>query len=273
MRTKVLSKIQLQKEELANQFGENECNRLAEMAQTLVQLIVRNLYERTADVRWWATDEAFYRCLENITPETCTHANKRLSIINRFYSVYLDLVLVNPNGEIVAASQGDKYRNAIGGNVRHQRWFQQAMNTHSGDEYVVDDIFNDAIHNGQPVAIYATAVRKGGEIHGEVKGVIGVYFDWGEQSRCIVQDEPNLSAEEWGRTKVLLLDGNSRIIASSDGLNLLSPFHLHNEGRTKGYYIDEDGSITAFARTIGYQEYEGLGWQGVVIQRPAATGK
>ena len=38
------------------------------MALTMVQLIVRNLYERTADVRWWATDDALYKALETMNP-------------------------------------------------------------------------------------------------------------------------------------------------------------------------------------------------------------
>ena len=52
----------------------------ASTPQTLVQIIVRNLYERTADCRWWATDEAFYRCLEDPTQERVLHAIKRLGV-------------------------------------------------------------------------------------------------------------------------------------------------------------------------------------------------
>ncbi|MBU2369474.1 MAG: hypothetical protein KKF14_17080 [Alphaproteobacteria bacterium] len=42
---------------------EMEGVRLIDLAQSLVQLIVRNLYERTADVRWWATDTALWQAL------------------------------------------------------------------------------------------------------------------------------------------------------------------------------------------------------------------
>ncbi len=51
--------------ELLQSFTEREYDRLCDMGQTLVQLIVRNLYERTADVRWWASDEALVHCLES----------------------------------------------------------------------------------------------------------------------------------------------------------------------------------------------------------------
>ncbi len=59
-----------------------------------------------------------------------------------------------------------------------------AMGTLSGDQYIVDDIFNCPQHNQQEaVAVYSAAVRRNGEINGEVLGVLGVFFAWQEQSR------------------------------------------------------------------------------------------
>ncbi|NBX02961.1 MAG: hypothetical protein EBR02_02620 [Alphaproteobacteria bacterium] len=269
LRTTVLARITQQTEQLSSQFEDTHYSRLSEMAQSLVQLIVRNLYERTADVRWWATDDAFYKCLEDITEENCAYATKRLSIINRFYSVYADLLLVDTNGKVVATSQPDLYRQAVGANVAGQHWFSAAMATHSGDQYIVDDIYNCPMHNNRGVAVYSAAVRRGGEIHGEVLGVLGVFFDWQEQARGIVCDEPNLTPVEWQKSRVLLLDNRSRIIAASDGVGLLTHFRLDNAGKTKCYYFDESGNTIAYAKTIGYQEYDGLGWWGVIVQQPA----
>lgn len=268
LRTTVLKKISEQTDTLAAQFEEAHYNRLSEMAQTLVQLIVRNLYERTADVRWWATDDASVKCLENITPESCAYATKRLGLINRFYSVYTNLLLVDPNGKVVACSQPDKFANVIGANVANQYWFRAALASASGDEYCVDDIFTCPSHKNQSVAAYSAAVRTGGEVNGQVLGVLGVYFDWQEQSRVIVQSEPMLSADEWTRSRVMLLDAKHRIIASSDNQGMLMPFALRNEGKTKGYYFEEDGTVVAYAKTIGYQEYNGLGWWSVIVQKP-----
>ena len=98
--SKELGAIRSDTSELQRRFTEKESNRLSEMAQTLVQLIVRNLYERTADVRWWATDEALFRCLESLDRAFIDHAVERLGLINRFYSVYLNLVLVGMDGTI-----------------------------------------------------------------------------------------------------------------------------------------------------------------------------
>jgi len=268
LRTRVLAGIMQQTSQLADQFISRDCQRLSEMSQTLVQLIVRNLYERTADVRWWATDDAFYKCMEQLDDASIQYAIKRLGLINRFYSVYMNLVLVDKAGRVIACSQPNRYPRVMGANMAGLHWYRGAMSTRSGDEYVVDDIYNDPLHDNQPVCVYATAVRKGGEVHGEVLGAIGVFFDWPEQAKIIVRNEPNLSEEEWKRSRVLLLDAKSRIIAASDGKDMLSTFHLKTDGKNKGYYTDSNGQIIAFARTLGYQEYDGLGWTGVIIQQP-----
>ena len=267
-RTTVFSGIKAQPEKLADEFQERDCQRLSEMSQTLVQLIVRNLYERTADVRWWATDDAFYKCLEHMTAESMAYATKRLGIINKFYSVYMNLVLTDSNGKVVAVSQPSAYRMGQGADVSRLDWFSRAMQTTAGDQYVVDDIYDDPLHNDKPAAVYAAAVRRGGEMHGEVLGVLGVFFDWQEQSRCIVKDEPNLSEAEWKRSRVMLLDNAGRIIAASDGQNLYKHYVLDQSQGTKGTFTDSQGNIVAYARTLGYQEFDGLGWYGVIIQKP-----
>jgi C4-dicarboxylate-specific signal transduction histidine kinase len=237
------------------------------MCQTLVQLIVRNLFERTADVRWWATDEAFYHTLENPDKDTQKNAGKRLGIINRFYTVYLNLILADAKGEVVAVSNSVDFGSIIGTTVSHQKWFTDSMRTSSGDDYVVDEIHNSSLHNGLPVAAYATAVRKGGHLSGKILGVLGVFFDWKEQARSIVCDEPMLDETEWQNTKVMLLDANHRIIAASDNRNLFEQYPLNTNGTTKGFYINNIGNSVAFAKTIGYQEYDGLGWFAVIEQK------
>ncbi|MFN3398824.1 MAG: methyl-accepting chemotaxis protein [Ferrovibrio sp.] len=114
--------------------------RLSDMAQTMVQLIVRNLYERTCDCRWWATDDAMWQALETPSDELFARAGERLEMINRFYTVYLNLVLTDARGQIVATSNPKQFPRAAKANVSRTPWFQQAMQSRSGDDYIVDDI-------------------------------------------------------------------------------------------------------------------------------------
>jgi hypothetical protein len=245
-----------------------EGDRLADMAQTLVQIIVRNLYERTADCRWWATDEAFWTCLQDVTSSRRDHAARRLSVINEFYTVYMNLVLADRDGNVVATSRPNQFPSAAVANVRKERWFAEALKTRSGAQYVVDDIHDSVIHGQRPTAVYSAAVRRGGELQGDVLGALGVFFDWGPQSRVICCNEPTLTDEEKKRSRVMLLDGHMRVIQSSDGEGIYATYELKTGGRQRGSYTDEHGNIVAFARTLGYEEYDGLGWYAVVVQKP-----
>ena len=266
--SKELGVIRSSTGELHRQFAEKESDRLSEMSQTLVQLIVRNLYERTADVRWWATDDALFRCVESPDRASIDHAAARLGLINRFYSVYLNLVLVGIDGKVRACSQPEKFPRVTGADMSTLPWFQKAMSTTSGDQYVVDDIAHDPLHDDKLTAVYAASVRKEGNINGKIVGVLGVIFDWEVQATTIVRTEPSLSEDEWKRSRVLLLDSNLRIIAASDNDGILLPFLLEDHGQRKGHYFTAGHELIAFAKTLGYQEYDGLGWYAVIVQKP-----
>ncbi len=269
--SKELGSIRSDTGELHRRFAEKENDRLSDMAQTLVQLIVRNLYERTADVRWWASDAALVRCLESQDRASIDHAVLRLGLINRYYSVYLNLVLVGVDGKVRACSQPAKFPRIAGADLSRVPWFQKAMATTSGDQYVVDEIAGDPLHDEKLTAVYAAAVRAEGNREGKIVGVLGVVFDWEEQAKAIVRTEPALTEDEWARSRVLLLDKRLRVIASSDNSGILLPFVLEHQGQRKGHYLTVDHEVIAFAQTHGYQEYDGLGWYAVIVQRGDGT--
>lgn len=308
--TSMLGTIETQTHAIAQELKSRDATRMIDMSQSLVQLIVRNLYERTADVRWWAVDESVHRVLGGISAQqlrqldidrlrmdltsnasgetqrksgglfgskklgiidSLQHASQRLATINQFYSVYLNLVLVAPNGTVVSSSQPTRFPKVIGSDVSNRTFFKDSMATVSGTQYAVEDVLFDPLHDNRSVAVYATAVRKGGAERGDPVGVLGVYFDWEEQSRVIVRDEPIFSREEWERSRVMLLDKNLRVIASSDGQGLLTTYPLKHRNQSKGNYIAENGRIVSFAKTIGYQEFDGLGMYGVIEQRASAV--
>lgn len=246
---------------------EMEGVRLIDLAQSLVQLIVRNLYERTADVRWWATDTAFWQALAERETDRIAFAADRLATINRFYSVYCDLVLTDAQGRVVASANGAHARALQGADLSREAWFRAARNTKSGDDYAVGEVMESPHHDRREVLVYSTAVRAGGRTDGAMLGALGVYFDWENQGHSIVETEAALPPKVAERTEVMLLDGNGRVIASTRASSRFAAFDLRHEGRSRGSYYDGAGNIVAFARTLGYQEYDGLGWYGVVMQR------
>ncbi len=246
---------------------EMEGERLTDLAQALVQLIVRNLFERTADVRWWATDNALWEALKDPKAQALDHASGRLGVINKFYTVYLDLVVTDLRGRAVASANAHYRRQIVNADLAQSPWVRRALATRSGDDYVVGDVEPSRLHGNRDCLVYATAIREGGLNDGAVLGALGVYFDWQNQGMAIVEKEANLPPAVAARTTVLLLDGNGMIIATTKPEMLYQSFALDARGKARGSYYLQDGSIVAFAKTLGYEDYDGLGWSSVIIQK------
>ncbi|MFN3808551.1 methyl-accepting chemotaxis protein [Asticcacaulis sp.] len=239
--------------------------RLTDLALNAIELIDRNLYERTCDVRWWATDSAVWEAASNPTKDSCHYASSRLGVILDAYTVYIDLWLCDLKGNILANGRPDRFH-AAGQNVASRDWFQKALSLSSGNDFAVADITTEPLLKGAQVASYATGVRVGGQAEGELIGILGVHFDWQPQAETIVKGV-RLSEAEKRRTRVLLTDAQGLIIAASDGRGTLSErVRLDTQGRASGHALDSSERLVAFHRTPGYETYAGLGWYGVIIQ-------
>ncbi|MBC7148156.1 MAG: chemotaxis protein [Rhizobium sp.] len=264
----VLGRIGLSRAMADTLVSEMEGARLTDLAQTLVQFIVRNLFERTADVRWWATDPALWQALGDPSLARVAYAAERLGVINRFYTVYLDLVMTDAAGRVVASANPRFQRGLKDRNLAGDPWFVAAKDCADGDAYVVDQVKPSPLHDHRDVLVYATGIREEGQSKGRLVGTLGVYFDWQAQGQAIVEKEANLPPQVAEKTEVLLLDGTLRVIASSNPARRYTHFALNNPGQAmRGSYYDNSGSIVAFAKTLGYEDYDGLGWYGVIIQQ------
>ena len=264
----VLGRIGVSRAMSDSLVNEMEGVRLTDLALTLVQLIVRNLFERTADVRWWATDTALWKALEEPCSDSAAFAEERLGVINRFYTVYLDLVMTDTTGKVIASANPAYQRQIRNTSLAGESWFKAALSCRSGDDYAVDDVKPSPSHGGRDALVYATGIREGGRSDGKLIGTLGVYFDWQNQGQSIVAKEANLPPHVAERTTVMLLDGRSRVIACSNPSLIYSHFALSNPSNLmRGSYYDASGAIVAFARTLGYEDYDGLGWHGVVVQK------
>lgn len=236
--------------------------RFADLARNVVEIIDRNLYERSCDVRWWATDSAVVDAVQTPSSEAQAHAATRLATILRSYTVYLDLWIANRKGIVVANGRGERYAKALGTNVSASEWFRKGMQTASGDDFAVCDIgSNETLHNAQ-AAIYSTAIRKDGAADGAPVGVLGIFFDWEPQARDIVQGVA-LTDDERKNTRVMLLNARHQVIAASDRrCQLDERYALEPAGRS-GYYLKGD-RLVSYALTPGYETYKGLGWYGCI---------
>ncbi|MBR9972825.1 methyl-accepting chemotaxis protein [Magnetospirillum sulfuroxidans] len=251
-------------------IGQLRGSRLADLALNMIEIIDRNLYERSCDVRWWATDSAMVDCLTRDDLAATAHAARRLGVILDSYTVYLDLWVADANGRVVANGRPARYSKAVGTDVSREKWFLDAMATASGNDFSMADIQANASLDGALVATYATAIRERGETDGKPLGVLGIFFDWEPQADAVLKGV-RLRSEEKARTRCLLVDRQLKILAASDGVGVLTDaVRLRADQGQMGAYVDELGNVIGFALTPGYETYAGMGWYGVIIQQPAA---
>ncbi|TWG81701.1 Methyl-accepting chemotaxis protein [Cupriavidus gilardii J11] len=251
--------------ELERQQGQ----RLADLALNMIDVIDRNLYERSCDVRWWATDAAVVDCLGAASPAAAEHASKRLGVILASYTVYLDIWIIDLQGRVVASGRPGSFPVAGVVDAAGRDWFQTALRTGSGDDYATANVDPVAELGGAQVATYAAAVRQGGAADGKPLGVLAVFFDWAKQASHVV-DNVRLTDEERGRTRCMIVDANNRVIADSAKDDAARrPFSLKSGIGSGGTYRTDDGALVGYALTPGYESYRGMGWFGVIEQQSA----
>jgi len=246
-------------------IGHLRGQRLADLALNAIEIIDRNLYERTCDVRWWATDSAVVACAAKPSAAAARHATARMGVILDAYTVYLDLWICDARGRVIANGRPDRFAGARNAMVAGQAWYQQALRTASGHEFTAANIECVPALGGAPTATYAAAIREGGETRGKVIGVLGVHFDWRPQAQTVL-DGLRLTEAERAQSRVMILDQNRRILAASDGVGVLKEtFDLHTEQGAMGSYAGAEATV-GYALTPGYETYRGLGWYGCIVQ-------
>ncbi|MEP7367858.1 MAG: methyl-accepting chemotaxis protein [Acidobacteriota bacterium] len=99
-------------------------SRLADLSLGMIDIIDRNLYERSCDVRWWATDSAMVACAGDPDEANRAFASSRLGVILDSYTVYLDLWVSDLSGRVLANGRPRQYA-VQGSDVSQQEWFQR----------------------------------------------------------------------------------------------------------------------------------------------------
>ena len=203
---------------IARMTDRSRGERMVDLSLNAIELIDRNLYERTCDVRWWATNSAVVDCAA--APERCGGCAcvgaprgdpRRLHRLSR--SLALRPRWQRPRQRPRGSFQGGRPER------RPTKWFREALSLRSGDDYVAGDVESQPLLGNAQVATYCASVREDGKANGKPTGVLAIHFDWEPQARAIVQGVRVGAAD---KARVLLVDSNFRVIAASDGQGLLT---------------------------------------------------
>ena len=244
--------------------------RLADIALNSIDLIDRNLYERTCDVRWWATDSSVVEALQNPSKEASDYASKRLGVILNAYTVYHDLVLCDAKGKVIANGRPMQF-NSVGRDESKSPWFAKAIATRSGDEFAFQSAHCSSLAKDQSVLIYSSSVRRNGGASEPILGALGVVFNWEALSNAVLTNA-SIDAAEAKRTLRFITDRDFQVLASSKPLPRDFRLPVEHLGGIlslgKGHCVlkvDGKDACVAHALSPGFESYA-TGWRSFLIQ-------
>lgn len=236
-------------------------------SQLAMEIMDRNLYERANDCRWWAQNPTLVQTLA-ITQQPDAQARTALQSvlrrINRLYTVYTNLLLLNNQGEVVAMSD-DRQAQWLGHTI-DQDWAKRFCELRNSQEYAVSDFTSTPLYDEQFTYIYGATVRDPDS--GRSLGAIAIVFDSAPQFRAML--EGALPRDRQGKildgSYGLYVEPNGRVVACSDdtwrvGQTLpwrAGLFHL-TPAQSAAHVIEHDGIYYALSlySSAGYREYKG----------------
>lgn len=262
-------------------YGELRLNlqTLETFSKQAIDLIDRNLFERSAAIRWWATDKYFWKALTDPSDENLQAAGRRLRDINSSYAMYRNLVLSSRMGRILAASNPELIPDIRDARVADHLWFTQAMRSKSSGEYTVQDVGPTDLERGSRSSlIFSGAIREGGSRTGEVIGVLGSLFDWVTESGKILKT--CLPKDRHGKRIqgciAFYANHDDEVIESSDAqivpLGTIPDLPTGHRELTPGQSasgvlrLGDNVYILGSSRSKGYREYQGLGWSAHILR-------
>ncbi|MDB6090647.1 MAG: hypothetical protein JWN85_3431 [Gammaproteobacteria bacterium] len=241
-------------------------------AQVAIDILVRNLFERTADISFLAADDIIRRFAREVpalrrtaredgpaaenaarTVEVATRSvQRRLAEYVAKYSIYHNVIVVSPEGEVLLQLET--------GNAPAVTQDPLVAHTLASDQpYVETSRASDLVPDARRALIYSHRITS----ENQTLGVLCLCF--GLQDECDGIFGKLRSATDW--TVLSLLDTQNEVIATSD------PYLLPVGARvTAGN--GETGDIVRFAgreflavtRTAQpYQGYAGPNWRGHVM--------
>lgn len=244
---------QLTGELLSNLAERTLAKRQQEMAaksRVIIDILVRNLFERTADIGFLATDDEIRRFAGQ--PGDPAILRGRFREYVQKYSVYDDIVLLDCSGQVLA-----RLSDSGVSQVGSESWFGDAQSgAHAYAEYYgASSLFPDRA----AALIYAYRVCSP---QGKPIGVLALSFRFAdEMSRIFAK------LDAGGDALVLaLLDGGQQVIASSDPWQLPLTARIALEpGRMRQRRFAGRNYLAFASCSGGYQGYGGPGWSGLVM--------
>ena len=252
---------------LLNHLSEQQIDKVrAEMrfkAQVAIDIVIRNLFERTADIGFLATDDDIRFFLKNYISQYNDESKElRVNILERFkeyvakYSVYFDIVLADTRGNIIARLDDDIDIKKIS-----SKQVEKILNT--SEEYVETYKYHHFLPQYKKSLVYSYKVTENNSPNSKNIGILSLCFKFTGEMNDIFDNLIDKSNKEC----LTILDEQGDVIASSDknhiplGVNL--PIIVNEEYKLVSFAGRD--YIAKSCETNGYQGFMGLKWYGHIM--------
>ena len=266
--------------ELAKETLKKVFTQMESKAQVTVDIVIRNLFERTADIGFLATDEDLrnfllelprykselsthkddlddteFRVIKNKLKKSQGKIKKRFEEYVSKYSVYYDILLFDTKGNIVSKLKDDNTATKTSDPI-----FQIAKTTK--EEYIESYKYHDFQAERKKSLAYTYKVTKSSQDE-EIIGYLSLCFKFKDEMKEIFSKLIYKNNKE----VILLLDDDCEVIESSDKYHIPLGAKLDIE-------LDKPYNISQFAgrdyliktcKTNGYEGFYGLKWYGHIM--------
>ncbi|MCT7585996.1 chemotaxis protein CheW [Aliarcobacter butzleri] len=232
-------------------------------SQVTIDVLIRNLFERTADIGFLATDDDIRLFLENFVSKYDENSlvikqeiQKKFKEYVSKYSVYFDIVLFDIHGKIVVRLNEDINLEKV-----DTSFIQKVLNT--SDDYIESYKYHDFLPQYKKSLVYSYKVTKSNDSGSKDLGVLALCFRFTDEMNAIFGNLVDTKNKEC----LTILDEDGYVIASSDkehiNLGVKLPIVL-NENYKIVSYAGRD-YIAKTCETNGYQGFYGLKWYGHIM--------
>ncbi|MFL9876961.1 chemotaxis protein CheW [Herbaspirillum rhizosphaerae] len=243
---------------IANLVRQNIAKSVQEIdfkAQVIIDIVVRNLFERTADVGFLAMDDAIRAFILNRQRDQhdVDDMVTRLRAYRDKYTVYDEILILDTEGRVLV--------NLDGNNEVTRSFDPLVAQTLKSDRYIETFAYSDLRNSGERALIYSHKIVAPNS--DDAIGVLCLCFPIAVEMKDVFSGLRKAA----DRSVMLMLDDTGCVIGSSDAEHIPA-------GRTVPLALEGDYQIVVYAgreylaRTCAardYQGYGGPGWYGHVM--------
>lgn len=245
---------------LARRLADHTAHAMRAKAQVSIDILVRNLFERTADIGFLATDtEVCDYIVAGSRMDEDQRVHRRAQLEQRFaayvakYSVYDDVVVLSTQGEVLARLDGQVAATRCAADLVQQALQpQQAYVERYGELDVLD---------GRKALVYASAIRA--DARSAPLGVLLLCFRFDDEMRGIFSH----LIGRGDRSVAALLDASGGVLASSDAWQIPvgARLDLAAGAQLQRVYFAGREYLAVHTPATAYQGYAGPGWRGCTL--------